>query len=129
MSEHTQTIISGRCSGYPCIAELPEYPAFISIPRPLAMQISAGGNSPEIPVLPGIPSPLKMPYPPLMQRCLGSSINSGYPVIIQLGDVKSDFHSSICFGSKKVTELYYRGNKIYTAFCNEKPVYYIFYYV
>ena len=129
MEEYIQTIISGRCGGYPCIAELPEYPAVMISPCPVLLQTAAEDNFPEIAVMPDLPSPMKQPYPVLLQRCLGDSINSGYPVIMQLENVKTDFHSDIRFGSKKVTELYYRGRKIYFAFCNEKPVYYITYYV
>lgn len=127
-------IILGRNNGYPCVAELSDMDSIqmTSAPYPkwmLRVYPNVNNGYPSVFSLPERKSvKLKSsPYSSAMMRCLGSSVNQGYPVVIQLSDVKKDVLSKLRFAEMRISAMYYNENYISSAFCNEQKMFGISY--
>ena len=96
----TQTIISGRNNGYPCIAELPELDSIKT---------------------------LEAPYPDMIMRVLGESVNDGYPCIIPLEGVEKRVYSELFFGDKQVCAMYCGEKPVEAAYCKGRKVFEVYY--
>lgn len=124
-----QIIISGRCGGYPTKEELPDLfgiPDRIP-PYPKAMMRAVGSENkgyPTVTLLPALSAvPDRIPpYPMTMLRCI-SSVNDGFPCIISMANVKRTVASQLYFADKKITDLYWNGQQISSAYCGNKKVY------
>lgn len=122
--------LSGHNKGYPCVALLPELSAIPDVPAPypeLMMRALSGHNkgypcAALLPELYDIPD-ICPPYPELMMRCLGSEINDGYPCVASVEGVEREIFSSLCFGDRPVTAMYYNEKFVASAYCGGEKVY------
>lgn len=62
------------------------------------------------------------PYPKYMMRC-SESVSGGYPAVICTGVRDESVTSGLCFGSRGIVGMYYKGYKIKSAYCNEEKVF------
>lgn len=124
-----QIIISGRCGGYPTKEELPDLfgiPDRIS-PYPKAMMRTVGAKNKGYPTaallpdLSAVPDRIP-PYPTAMLRCI-KGVNDGFPCIVSMTNVQRTVSSQLYFADKKITDLYWNGQQISSAYCGNKKVY------
>lgn len=87
-------ILDSRNNGYPCIYELQDIPD----------------------------TDMKIPYPHGVFMCMGE-YNDGYPFIPEINNVGLKTYSSLYFGENNVSELYFNGEYITKAYCNEQEVF------
>lgn len=129
-----QIIIIGRNGNYPTTESLPELSQIESVtpPYPEAMMRTLSGKNkgyPRVVYLPelsAIPATVP-PYPEAKMRCLGAEINDGYPCVMSVAGAIEEIRSSLFFGAQPVTALYYRGQRIASAYCGGEKVYEIRY--
>ena len=125
------SIIDSRNSGYPCVPEIddPTGTAFKVPYFEYGMTVS-DNTYPLISKLPPFRSTRYIPpEPQYTMRCMGDSINSGYPCILQLLNVTAIATSSLYFKHRKVNSMYYKGNFIKNAYCNGQEVFRIDYVI
>ena len=91
-------IDSEKNNGYPCIDGLPDMPS----------------------------ANMKKTYPYGYMLCTKNK-NNGYPYIREINSVSLEKFSNLYFGEKNITEMYYNGNFISHAYCNDKEVFSIKY--
>lgn len=121
-------ILSGRNNGYPCVPELQDIPD-TDMKKPYNSNCFISGDNindgyPSLMCFKNIPqTDMKVPYPHGAFMCLGDDFNDGYPFIPEITNVRLRTYSSLYFGEKPVSELYFNGEYITKAYCNEQKVF------
>lgn len=117
----------GRNGGYPCISELQDIPD-TAMKKPYNSSYFMVGNDvndgyPSLICMKDIPNTdMKIPYPHGVFMCM-EEYNDGYPFIPEINNVGLQTYSSLYFGENNVSELYFNGEYITKAYCNEQEVF------
>lgn len=114
----SMVIISGRNSGYPCVAEVGE--AVFSTPYPKTLLVISGEDYPKIRTVKS--AEFSAPYPDYLMRILGSAVNDGYPCIAAVSGAERVCFSNLFFGEKAVSAVYFGSEKIENAYCSGQKV-------
>lgn len=112
-------IIKNRNQGYPSIPELNERES-AGLIQPVCRYLFYSGNEgyPVIADVPESSTGFADTLPECLMVCFGENINSGYPWIRNISALRSVTESTLYYGGRRVTGMYYNGNSCGTAFCN-----------
>lgn len=121
-------------SGYPHIPDMPEIPD-ISLSKPYYKYIHILDNNrnngyPTFEIFEDMPvTAMQKIYPHGLMMCMGADVNNGYPCIPEISSVRIKKFSTLYFGEKHITDMYYRQKPVSVAYCNEKEVFSVRYTV
>lgn len=123
-------ISEGVNGGYPYIEGLPELDGIAMFCEPYPQYFFRFDSSRNngYPVMHGLHemddiTGFKPLYPEYMMQCYGEDVCGGYPCILNLTGAVWEIYSRLKFADKDITGLYYNGEFISHAFCNDEEVF------